>query len=96
MDVDLTLPPPPQHGLSNDELNPIIIDTSGSPNVVDVSSITSDGSYSPGDGIDISVQFSKSVVVFGEPYLTLNVVELSPALQPTKTAAAQQLFFSNM
>ena len=71
--ADLTLPPLSEHGLSGDESNPIIVDTSNRPTVVGVSSTVADGVYVPGDTVEISVQFSRTVVVSGEPYLSLEV-----------------------
>jgi len=73
LDADLALPPNSEHGLSGDEFNPILIVTSGQPSIFDVSSMPSDGDFSPGDTIEISVQFSRTVVVSGEPFLALDV-----------------------
>ena len=72
VDVDLSLP---SHTtlISADESNPIIIDTSHRPQVVAVSSVAPNGRYSPGDAIQIVVEFSKTVVVTGEPFITLDV-----------------------
>ena len=73
IEANLTLPPLPSHGISIDESNLIVIDTSGLPTVTSVSSNSPDGHYSPGDIIEIAVLFSKSVAVSGNPYLTLDV-----------------------
>ena len=73
IDANLALPPLLDHGISMDDSNLIIVDTSGPPTVTSVSSSTSNGQYSPGDVIGIAVIFSKSVVVSGQPFLTLDV-----------------------
>ncbi|KAL3786858.1 hypothetical protein HJC23_013779 [Cyclotella cryptica] len=72
VDADLTLPPKAL-GVSDNNLSSIIIDTCDPPQVVAVSSITPNGTYSPGDVIEIAIEFSKTVVVFGEPFLALDV-----------------------
>lgn len=79
VDADLTLPPLQEHGISIDDSHLIIIDTSGLPAVISVSSSSPDGQYSPGDIIEIAVLFSKSVVVIGQPFLTLDVGVISEA-----------------
>ncbi|KAL7469376.1 hypothetical protein ACHAXS_009639, partial [Conticribra weissflogii] len=73
IEADLTLPPPTSLGIANDELNPIIIDTSGNPRVVSVSSLTSSGVHMPGDTINIVVTFNRVVDVSGAPFITLDV-----------------------
>jgi len=77
VDANLALPPLPDHGVSIDESNIIIVDTSGLPTVTSVSSSTPNGQYSPGDMIEIAVLFNKSVVVIGQPFLTLDVGAVS-------------------
>lgn len=56
-----------------DDSNIIVVDTSGLPTVIGISSSTPNGQYSPGDIIEIVVLFSKSVVVSGQPFLNLDV-----------------------
>jgi hypothetical protein len=73
VDANLSLPQPSDYGISDDESHPIRIDTSEQPKVTVVSSITPNGSYSPGDVVEIVVEFSKTVIVYGEPFLMLNV-----------------------
>ncbi len=70
--ADLTLPPPSVDGISGDESIPIIIDTAGKPFVTEVLGFSPDGVYNPGDIIEISVQFSRTVVVSGEAFLVLD------------------------
>ena len=71
--ADLALPLLPDQGISIDEFNLIIVDTSWIPSVTSLSSSSSNGQYSPGDIIEIAVLFSKSVVVAGQPFLNLDV-----------------------
>ncbi|KAL7554992.1 hypothetical protein ACHAWF_018570 [Thalassiosira exigua] len=73
LDADLTLPPSSEYGLSGDELNPVIVDTSGNPQVIGVSSALGNGAFVPGDIIEIAVQFDRDVAVSGDPFLTLDV-----------------------
>jgi len=73
VDADLTLPPCRPDGLSGDYRIPILISTTGHPRVIDVFSNVSDGDFSPGDTFEISVRFSRTIAVIGEPCLTLNV-----------------------
>ncbi|KAL9183325.1 hypothetical protein ACHAXT_005112 [Thalassiosira profunda] len=76
----------PGHSSDGKSLNylriPVIVDTSGQPEVIGVSSATAEGSYGPGDVIEISVEFSRTVVVSGQPYLMLDV-----GTQPSATAS---------
>ena len=60
-DADLTLPPCSETGLSGDESNPVIIESSGRPSVIDVLGNTPDGKFGPGDVIEILVHFSRTV-----------------------------------
>ncbi len=50
---------------------PLVFLDTASPQVIDVSSVTSDGSYGAGSVINISVAFNEEVIVTGSPRLTL-------------------------
>ena len=70
VDADLTLPPCQPDGLSGDDRIPILVNTTGHPTVIDVFSNAPDGNFSPGDTIETSVRFSRTIAVYGEPFLT--------------------------
>ena len=73
VNANMTLPYPTSLGISFDDLNPIIIDTNKVPSVVNVTSLSRNERYSPGDSIFILIHFSYPVVIYGVPFLSLNV-----------------------
>ena len=73
MPANLNLPlPSPDDGISLDADNPILIDASVVPAVVEVSCLSEDGIYAPGDAVQIVVKFSEPVVVDGMVFLALD------------------------
>ena len=73
IDANLSLPFPTALGFAGSEAYPIIVDARNQPQVVAVTSTNLNGTYSPGDIIEIVVEFSKTVIVTGEPYLLLDI-----------------------
>jgi hypothetical protein len=94
VEADLTLPPSSEYGLSGDESIPIIIRTTDQPIVTGVVGISADGIYSPGDSVDISVHFSQTVVVSGEPFLTLDMGAVQALATYKSGSGSSSLLFS--
>ena len=72
-EANLSLPHPTALGFARSDSDPIIVDATDQPRVIAVSSTNLDGIYSPGDTIEIVLEFSKTVVVTGEPYILLDI-----------------------
>jgi hypothetical protein len=62
-----------KHAASITSTHRIIVETETHPRILNVTTRTNDGIYSPGDKVDILVHFDKAVIVHGSPSLKLNV-----------------------
>ncbi len=63
------------------------------PSVIDVSSVTANGSYKAGDVINISVTFNESVIVTGTPWLTLETGTIDRMANYSSGSPGTTLYF---
>ncbi|MCK5521153.1 MAG: hypothetical protein KAI81_08570, partial [Candidatus Marinimicrobia bacterium] len=62
--------------------------------IIQVSSLTSDGSYKAGDTLDILIQFSESIFVVGMPYLELETGNTNQMAEYSSGSGSDSLIFS--
>ena len=73
LQANSTLPKPNELGVSQDQDNQILVRTDYAPSIINVSTNSCYAVVSPGDIVDIFINFDQAVVVTGNPYLELNV-----------------------
>lgn len=91
LNASTVLPAPGESG-SLSRSNSIVVDTSR-PQVKDVYGITSDGTFGPGEVIDIAIEFDNPVVVTGSPRLELEVGDEYCYAYYLYGTSTKQLFF---
>jgi len=91
-EVNYTMPEPGREGVALNGNN-IYIDTTETPKVVAVGSITTDGTYYPGDVVTLYVDFNEVVVIKGSPIIYLELGTLDSYATYVSGSDSRRLLF---